>query len=138
MLSQAVVLKKDREESLLQYLESLSSKLPLMEFYRTTFPTNAMKLAVANIYAEVTKLLDEALIYYRSGRLGKLVDAVLQPAESKFSKHISQIDVEVKKVEDLKNVAHEAQTVDIKESVTKTGKGNNPQQLLLGAFEKTR
>jgi hypothetical protein len=118
-----VVTKKEREESLLTYFDALSAKLPLVEFYRTTFPTNAMKLVVANLYAEVTKLLDEALIYYRSGRLGKLVDAVLQPTETKFQKCISQIDAEVKKLEDLKNVAHEAQTTDIKDVVTETSRG---------------
>ncbi|ETS86640.1 hypothetical protein PFICI_00468 [Pestalotiopsis fici W106-1] len=122
ILFRAVVTKKDREESLLMYLEALGSKLPLVEFYRNAFPTNAMKLAVANLYAEVTKLLDEALLYYRSGRLGKLVDAVLQPTEPKFQKSMDQIDAEVKKMQDLKDVAHEAQTIDIKDTVTGNAK----------------
>lgn len=34
-----------------------------------------------------------------------------------------QIEVEVKKLEDLKNVAHEAQTADIQSIVTQTGQG---------------
>ncbi|KAK6075788.1 ankyrin domain protein [Seiridium cupressi] len=75
------------------------------------------------------KLLDESLIYYRSGRLanhsngaGKLVDAVLQPMDSKFDGYIARIDAEVKKMDDLKNIAHEAQAMDIHETVTNTSK----------------
>jgi hypothetical protein len=67
---QSVVTKKEREEFLWQYLELLSRKLPLIEFYRTVYPTDEMKLAVARIFVEITKLLDEALVYFRSGRLG--------------------------------------------------------------------
>lgn len=36
---------------------------------------------------------------------------------------MAQIEMEVKKLEDLKNVAHEAQTADIQSIVTQTGKG---------------
>lgn len=36
---------------------------------------------------------------------------------------MAQIEVEVKKLEDLKNVAHEAQTADIQSIVTQTGQG---------------
>jgi hypothetical protein len=48
---------------------------------------------------------------------------VIQPVESKFKKYITQIDMEVRKLEDLKNIAHEAQAIDIHEVVTQTGKG---------------
>lgn len=36
---------------------------------------------------------------------------------------MTEIELEVKKLEDLKNVAHEAQTADIQTIVTQTGKG---------------
>ncbi|KAK8135620.1 hypothetical protein PG984_003560 [Apiospora sp. TS-2023a] len=130
LLFKAVVTKSDREEALMAYLEAMASKLPVAEFYRSAFPTTAIKIAVANIFSEMMKLLDEALVYYRSPRLeadrvpppGKLVDAVIQPTESKFKKYISQIDMEVQKLADLKNIAHEAQAIDIHEMVTQTGK----------------
>ncbi|KAM0820711.1 hypothetical protein AB5N19_06531 [Seiridium cardinale] len=53
---------------------------------------------------------------------GKLVDAVLQPTDSKFDGYIARIDAEVKKMDDLKNIAHEAQAMDIHETVTNTSK----------------
>lgn len=52
------------------YLDMMASKLPVAEFYRSAFPTTAIKIAVANIFSEMMKLLDEALVYYRSPRLG--------------------------------------------------------------------
>ena len=67
---QSVVAKKDREESLSSDLQSLSSQLPLVEFYRTIFQPTRWKLAVARIFIKIMKLLDEALVYYRSGPLG--------------------------------------------------------------------
>ncbi|KAK8047868.1 hypothetical protein PG996_015932 [Apiospora saccharicola] len=122
LLFKAVVTKSDREEALLAYLEAMASKLPVAEFYRSAFPTTSIKIAVANIFSEMMKLLDEALAD-RASTLGKLVDAVIQPTESKFKKYISQIDMEVQKLADLKNIAHEAQAIDIHEMVTQTGKG---------------
>ncbi|KAK8001641.1 hypothetical protein PG991_013863 [Apiospora marii] len=128
LLFRAVVTKSDREEALMTYLETMASKLPVAEFYRSAFPTAAIKIVVANIFSEMMKLLDQALVYYRSPRLGKLVDAVIQPTESKFKKYISQIDMEVQKLADLKNIAHEAQAIDIHEMVTQTGKGRTPPE----------
>ncbi|KAK7955124.1 hypothetical protein PG988_015818 [Apiospora saccharicola] len=138
LLFKAVVTKSDREEALLAYLEAMASKLPVAEFYRSAFPTTSIKIAVANIFSEMMKLLDEALARHcpiyaytsreadRASPLGKLVDAVIQPTESKFKKYISQIDMEVQKLADLKNIAHEAQAIDIHEMVTQTGKGRTP------------
>ncbi|KAL1877962.1 hypothetical protein Daus18300_002316 [Diaporthe australafricana] len=117
----AVVTQNDREEALMESLDKLSAKLPVIEFYNTTFPTGEMKLVVARIYAAVMGLLDEALNYHRNSRLAKLTDAIIRPVESKIQKCIGQIAVEVKKLEDLKNVAHEAQTADIQTIVTQTG-----------------
>ncbi|KAK9779115.1 hypothetical protein SCAR479_03982 [Seiridium cardinale] len=57
-----------------------------------------------------------------SSGAGKLVDAVLQPTDSKFDGYIARIDAEVKKMDDLKNIAHEAQAMDIHETVTNTSK----------------
>ncbi|KIM98562.1 hypothetical protein OIDMADRAFT_56911 [Oidiodendron maius Zn] len=121
ILFKSVVTKKDREEFLSTYLESLAGRLPLIEFYQTTFPTDAMKLAVAGIFVEMMRLLDEALIYCRSGRLGKLMDAVLQPTKTKLDSYVANVEKQVKKMEALKNVAHEAQTADLKDIVKDTG-----------------
>ena len=131
--------KNEREEELMMYLETLANKLPVAEFYRTAYPTNAIKQAVAGIFCAVMQFLDEALIYYRSFRLGlypardkadqtdssvaKLFDAVVQPTETKFKAYISHIDAEVRKLEDWKTIAHEAQALDMHETVTHTGKG---------------
>lgn len=69
--SKAVVTQNDREEVLMESLDKVSAKLPVIEFYNTTFPTGEMKLAVARIYADVMGLLDEALNYHRNSRLGR-------------------------------------------------------------------
>jgi hypothetical protein len=63
------VTKKDREESLLSYIQDIVSQLPLMDFYQNIFPTNPMKICVARIYVQIMSLLDEALAYYRGGKL---------------------------------------------------------------------
>jgi hypothetical protein len=65
------VTKKEREESLLSYIKAISSQLPLMDFYQNIFPTNPMKICVASIYVQIMSLLDEALAYYRGGKLSK-------------------------------------------------------------------
>lgn len=69
---QSVNTKREREESLAVYLEQLSFQLPVVDFYEKVIPTNRMKVTVATIYVELMNLLDEALLYYRSGRLSKI------------------------------------------------------------------
>jgi hypothetical protein len=51
---------------------------------------------------------------------------VLQPTNNKFVSCIANIEKEVKNMEKLKDVAHEAQTSDIKEFVQGTGQGSRP------------
>jgi hypothetical protein len=65
------VTKKDREESLGAYIENIGVRLPLMDFYKTVFPTDALKASVAQIYMHIMRLLDEAIVYYRSWRFSK-------------------------------------------------------------------
>lgn len=70
LLIQAVVTKNDREEALMEHLVKLAAKLPVIDFYNTTFPTPKMKVTIANLYSEVMNFLDNALSYYHGGRLG--------------------------------------------------------------------
>lgn len=56
----------------MRYLELLASKLPAAEFYRTAFPTSAIKRTVAGLFSGLMGFLDEALVYHRSRRLSAL------------------------------------------------------------------
>ena len=64
-----MVTKKEREEAMIKFISSLADRLPVVEFYQNVFPTYDMKHAVASIYVGMTKLLEDALIYFRGGRL---------------------------------------------------------------------
>lgn len=46
-----------------------------MEFYSCIFPTNSMKQAVVQMYVAVMKLLDDAVVYYRSGKISMTLEA---------------------------------------------------------------
>lgn len=65
--------KKEREDTLISFIQSLVDRLPVIDFYKNIFPTYDMKLAVASIYVGLTKLLEDALIYFRGGRLSGLL-----------------------------------------------------------------
>jgi len=51
----------------------------------------------------------------------KLLDAMLRPTESKLDGYMSDIDDEIKTMNELKDAGHIAQTVDIMEIITDTG-----------------
>ena len=51
------------------FIKTLTDGLPVVDFYKSIFPTYDMKLAVASIYVGIIKLLEDALIYFRGGRL---------------------------------------------------------------------
>ncbi|KAK0616617.1 hypothetical protein B0T14DRAFT_250330 [Immersiella caudata] len=119
LLFKAVVTKKDREDALVKLIESISQRLPMTEFYKTIFPSNAIKASVARIYAHMVKILDEALVYFRGWRLTRLVDAFLNNA-SKFDDLLSDLDAEYKTMHELKDATHIVQTASIVDIVYET------------------
>ncbi|KAF2450123.1 hypothetical protein P171DRAFT_481163 [Karstenula rhodostoma CBS 690.94] len=111
---------RETQESLLTYIQTLSARLPIVDFYSKVFPSNGVKIRVVSIYVEILNLLNEAIVYYRSNHLRQLRDAVLRPVETKFDKCIQRIDAEVEKLHELKEAAHVAQQADIKELLEST------------------
>lgn len=54
----------------MEHLDKLAAKLPVIDFYNSTFPTPMMKLTISKLYAEVMGFFDNALSFYHGGRLG--------------------------------------------------------------------
>ncbi|KAK5656930.1 hypothetical protein OQA88_3452 [Cercophora sp. LCS_1] len=121
LIFKAVVTKKDREDALIKLIDSISQRLPMAEFYKTIFPSNAIKASVARIYAHMVKILDEALVYFRSWRLTRLVDAFLNNV-SKFDDLLEDLDNEYKAMHELKDATHIVQTASIMDVVSETGR----------------
>lgn len=121
LVFKTVFKRKETQESLLAYIQKLSSRLPIVDFYGKVFPSNGMKILVVSIYVEILNLLNEAIVYYRSNHLRQLRDAVLRPVETKFDKCIQRIEAEVEKLFELKEAARVAQQADFKELLESTG-----------------
>ena len=121
LVFKTVFKRKETMESLLAYIQRLSVRLPIVDFYGKVFPSNGMKLVVVSIYVEILNLLNEATVYYRSNHLRQLRDAVLRPVETKFDKCMQRIEAEVEKLHEMKDAAHVAQQADIKEFLESTG-----------------
>lgn len=68
----AVAIRNEKEANLSDFLIRFSHTLPLVEFYRTVFPTNEMKTVVASMYIEIVDLLERATKYYCLGSLGTI------------------------------------------------------------------
>ncbi|KAI9703002.1 MAG: hypothetical protein M1820_005993 [Bogoriella megaspora] len=121
LLFQTVVTKKEREDTFMEYFNDLVPQLPLLEFYSSMFPTSQMKDAVVQVYIAIMKLLDDALVYFRGGKLSKLVDAICHP-ESKLDEHIKHIERGIRRLNALKEAGHMAQSADMMKVVSDTGK----------------
>jgi hypothetical protein len=121
LVFKTVFKRKETQESLLVYIQKLSARLPIVDFYSKVFPSNGMKIVVVSIYVEILNLLNEAIVYFRSNHLRQLRDAVLRPVETKFDICVQRIEAEVDKLHELKEAAHVAQQADIKELLESTG-----------------
>jgi hypothetical protein len=131
--------KKEKEESITDFVIELSNNLPMLEFYQNVFPTNAVKSTIAEIFAEVNDVVTYAVSYYRTSRfgestanlgwptltdsLGKLMDVLLETKEDRFSTCKSTIAGLVLRLNALRDVGHIAQQADIKEVVEASGAG---------------
>jgi hypothetical protein len=63
--------RKEKEESITDFVIELSNNLPMLEFYQNVFPTNAVKSTIAEIFAEVNDVVTYAVSYYRTSRFGE-------------------------------------------------------------------
>jgi hypothetical protein len=121
LVFKTVFKRKETQESLLAYIQKLSVRLPIVDFYAELFPSYRAKKIVVSIYVEILNLLNEAIVYYRSNHLRQLRDAVLRPVETKFDKCIHRIEAEIDKLHELKDAAHIAEQSDTKEIVESLG-----------------
>ena len=115
LLFKAVVDKKRQQEKLTAHVEGLKAVLPFVGFYETVFPTNQMKMAIAQMYTKVLAFLEEALLYYRSGRLHKLIDALVQSQEERLEFLVGDISAEAARLRSLAEAGHVAQQADMKD-----------------------
>ena len=114
----------------MSYIQILSSQFPLVDFYKTVFPTNTMKIYVAKIYVQINYEFAwrsfGLLSWWKSQyachpipqfeglpkkNVDKILDAITHP-RSKFEPCISDIEAELKKLHDLRDAGHVAQTTD--------------------------
>lgn len=82
-----------------------------------------MKIVVASIYIELISFLEDAVLYHRSGRLGKLIDAFLQSGKEKLEEYTKTIASLVDRLLALKDTAHIAQQYDIQDLLKSTSQG---------------
>lgn len=67
--------KKEKQQALAEFIERVTAQLPLVEFYESHFPTNAMKTTASALYVEVITFLEAAARYYCTGRFSMFISA---------------------------------------------------------------
>ena len=65
--------KKEKQQALADFIDSVTTQLPLVEFYESIFPTNAMKSTASALYVEVITFLEAATRYYCTGRFSMFI-----------------------------------------------------------------
>ena len=62
--------------------------------------------AVASLYASFSKFLGKALRCYAKSKLASVIEAFAFPWEAKFQKVVSQIDAQIRKIQEIASASH--------------------------------
>ena len=76
------------------------------ESSRAPYANNESVRAVAALYASFSKFLNTALRCYAKSKLASVIEAFAFPWEAKFQKVVSQIDIQIRRIQELASANH--------------------------------
>ncbi|KAK3390059.1 hypothetical protein B0H63DRAFT_464717 [Podospora didyma] len=129
------VARKDKKDSVLDQMASLSEDLHIFEAYRDMFPTDEMKHTLAELYIHTTDLLWRLAKYYSHKFLVQLTDALLPRTKYQFELYQKNVANTASRLKTLCETGHMAEQKSIKSRVEDI---SSDLRLLSKRLENTR
>lgn len=94
-------------------LSQVADALPRVELSTILYPTQRMKEAVAQLYAQIINFLIRAKDWYEEGKLRHAINAFARPAKLRYDDIIQNIEVCTKEIDQLSTAGARAEQRDI-------------------------
>lgn len=117
-------------------LSLIANLLPLNRPSLILYPTACMQEAVARLYAHILKFFQQALKWYKAGKLSHSLNSVIRPWSVSFQDNVDAIIAEATKLRELTDMASKAELRDthleVLETRTELGKAREEIVALTG------
>lgn len=100
-------------ETLTKGLSQIAGALPRIQLSALLFPTDAMKLALAEIYAAIIQFLVRANEWFKESRLLRVVHSFTRPTELRYDDVLQDIETATKNFESIAITAAHAEQRDM-------------------------
>ena len=120
------------KENVESHLISIGGQLGIVNQLMAYSPTDNMVEAVALLYESFSKFLGKALRCYTKSKLASVIDAFGFPWEAKFQKVVTQIESQVKRIQEISTTNHFHATLksqQILHSMWECQQSRGPEQL---------
>lgn len=99
--------------SLCKELSQIADLLPRVKLTVELYPTERIKLAVANLYASIVKFFIRASDWYKEGKWSHALHSLTRPVELRNKDLIDEIWMHSREVENLAGTGAQAEQRDI-------------------------
>ena len=114
----------------------IAETLPKIDFAVTLYPTERMKRAVAELYAQVIRFLIRAQDWYEESRASHVLHSITRPVELRYADLISDIKDCSMLVEGLASAGAQAEQRDMHIKIRELAKNQaEMQQLIISRSE---
>ncbi|KAK0636782.1 hypothetical protein B0T17DRAFT_89961 [Bombardia bombarda] len=117
------VSRKDKNDSVLGIIISLSEDIHVFEAHANMFPTDEMKITLAELYIHTADLLWRLARYYSHGIFVQLTDALLPRAKYNFDLYRQNIAKTAERLKMLCDTGHAAEQKYIKDRIDDVDSG---------------
>jgi hypothetical protein len=90
----------------------IADLLPRTDFTLIHYPTDAMKEAISQLYAQIILFTSRAIRWYKKGKFSHAVSAVARPWALNWKDSVNDITEQSRRVESLARVAAQAELRD--------------------------
>lgn len=109
--------------------------LPRTQLTSILYPTKGMKSAVAQLYASIMKFVQEAIRWYKQGKIAHAWNSITKPWALSFEHHAQDIDEQARRVDDLSGDALKAEVREAHSEIREARKEIQEIRLHIGKLE---
>ncbi|KAH7325687.1 hypothetical protein B0I35DRAFT_116819 [Stachybotrys elegans] len=121
-LFSAVINHEEKIHALAKACSRIAEVLPRTHLVLVLYPSDDMKIAVAQLYRLIMVFVQAAVCWYKQGRLAHAWSAIAKPWALSFQSHVKDIDEQARLIDELSSVALKAEVRHAHNEITEARK----------------
>lgn len=133
--SQSVMNHEEKISQLSKACARIADILPRTQLTLILYPTKGMKSVVAQLYSSIMKFVQEAIRWYKQGKVAHTWNSIAKPWALSFEANVQEIDEQARRVDDLSRDALKAEVREAHCEIKEARKEIQETRLQIGKLE---